>query len=67
MPVFYISIVVTMLSSVAYHVFQKATPPNVNPALGLMVIYTIALLLSLLLLFFFPLRNSLSEALREVN
>lgn len=67
MPVFYISIAIAVLSSVIYHVFQKATSPTVNPAIGLMVTYTVALLLSALLLFFFPLHGGLRDALPKVN
>ncbi|HSF83261.1 MAG TPA: EamA family transporter [Anaerolineales bacterium] len=67
MPIFYFSIVVAFISSAIYHVFQKATPPAVNPAIGLTVTYATALVLSVGLLVFFPLHSSLGEALRKVN
>jgi len=67
MPKCYISIVVAFISNAIYHVFQKATPPEVNPAIGLIATYATALVLSGALLFFFPLHSSLGEALRKVN
>lgn len=67
MPVFYFAILVAVLSSISYHIFQKAIPLTVNPAVGLIVTYTIALLLSVLLLLVFPLKEGLLETLRKVN
>jgi len=40
---------------------------TVNPAIGLILTYTTALLLSGLLLVFFPLQESLGEAFRKAN
>lgn len=67
MTLFYASFSLAVLSSVLYHVFQKATPPAVNPAIGLMVTYAVAFGLSGLLLLIYPLRVSLGDALKQVN
>ncbi|HLC03671.1 MAG TPA: hypothetical protein VJK02_11585 [Anaerolineales bacterium] len=67
MTLFYASFSLAVLSSVLYHVFQKATSPAVNPAIGLMVTYAVAFGLSGLLLLIYPLRVSLGDALKQVN
>jgi len=67
MTLFYASFSLAVLSSVLYHVFQKATSPAVNPAIGLMVTYAVAFGLSGLLLLIYPLRVSLGDAFRQVN
>lgn len=67
MTLFYASVFLAMLSTVLYHVFQKATSPAVNPAIGLMVTYALSFVLSALLLMAFPLKVSLGDALNQVN
>ena len=67
MTLFYASISLALLSSVLYHVFQKATSSVVNPAIGLMVTYAVAFGLSALLLLIYPLKSTVVAALRQVN
>src|SRR3990170_4922987 len=67
MTLFYASISLAVLSSVLYHVFQKATSSAVNPAIGLMVTYGVAFGLSALLLLIYPLKSTVVAALRQVN
>jgi drug/metabolite transporter (DMT)-like permease len=67
MTLFYASVSLAVLSSVLYHVFQKATSPAVNPAIGLMVTYAVAFALSGLLLVIYPLKGGLGESLKQVN
>ena len=67
MPLFYVSFGVALISSVLYHITQKATSPQVNPAIALLVTYAIAFILTLPLLRFFPLSGSLADSLRRVN
>ena len=67
MTLFYASISLALLSSVLYHVFQKATSSAVNPAIGLMVTYAVAFGLSALLLLIYPLKSTVVAALRQVN
>lgn len=64
---FYLSIALAVLSSMLYHVILKFTPSNVNPALSLAVTYTIAVVLCLALLFFFPLKETATSALKQLN
>lgn len=67
MSLFYLSFAVAILCSVLYHVFQRAIAPQVNPVISLLVTYLVAFGGTLLLLVFFPLRGSISEALSRVN
>jgi len=67
MTIFYLSFALAVLSSVLYHVFQKATPVAVNPAMGLIITYLTALVFTILLLPYFPLKEGLQAELRKVN
>ena len=67
MILFYLSIVLTIAASVMYHVVLKVTPDHVNPAISLVVTYGLAMVLSLCLLPFFPLKTGVVEAFRELN
>jgi drug/metabolite transporter (DMT)-like permease len=67
MRMFYLAIIIAVLSSTLYHVFQKAISPDVNPAISLMITYAIALFLSALLLIVFPVKSGLAAALRGAN
>ncbi|MCH7587628.1 MAG: EamA family transporter [Chloroflexi bacterium] len=67
MPLFYISFGIAILSSVFYHIAQKATSPLVNPAIALLVTYASAFILTIPLIRIFPLNSSLAESLRRVN
>jgi drug/metabolite transporter (DMT)-like permease len=46
-----------VLASTLYHVFQKSTPAEVNPALSLLVTYGTAAIATLGLFLFYPLQN----------
>jgi drug/metabolite transporter (DMT)-like permease len=67
MILFYFSIVLTIAASVMYHVILKITPGHVNPAISLVITYSLAALLSLGLLPFFPLKTGIIEALKQLN
>jgi multidrug transporter EmrE-like cation transporter len=67
MFLFYASISVAVIASLLYHVILKVTPANVNPAISLVVTYATAMLLSLGLLFVFPLKTGVVEAFKELN
>jgi drug/metabolite transporter (DMT)-like permease len=67
MYLFYLSIILAVLSSLMYHVILKFTPANVNPALSFAVTYAAAAVLCLLLLPLFPLKDGVTSALRRLN
>jgi drug/metabolite transporter (DMT)-like permease len=64
---FYLSFSIAILSSMLYHIFQKAISPDANPVLSLLVTYVVAFFLTLVLLIFFPLKKDLVAALKQVN
>lgn len=67
MALFYLSIGLAIASTLLYHLMQKLTSANVNPALALIVTYTVSLVLCVLLLPLFPLAKDVWEALRQLN
>ena len=64
---FYVSFGIAIVSSMLYHVFQKAITPAVNPVISLLVTYFMAFSLTLLLLLIFPLKENLLDSVRQVN
>jgi drug/metabolite transporter (DMT)-like permease len=66
-PLFYGAIALVVVSNVAYHLFQKATPADVNPMAALTVSYGVALLVCLILLPFFPPPAGASSSLAGVS
>lgn len=67
MPLFYFSLGLAVVSSVFYHLIQKFTPANANPGLALAVSYLTAALVSLALFPFYPLKDGLGAAVRQLN
>jgi predicted permease len=64
---FYSPIALVVISTVFYHLFQKATPNTAHPLLALAVTYAISTGICIALLPFFPLRDSVLESLRQLN
>ncbi len=64
---FWIAILLTIVSNVFYHLFQKVTPQQANPALSLAVSYLVAAVVCLALLPLFPLKEGLRESIRQLN
>ena len=68
MLLFYFSISLAIVSTVFYHICQKLTPANVNPALALAVTYGVSVVLCFVVLFvFFPLKANVVTELRKLN
>jgi multidrug transporter EmrE-like cation transporter len=67
MFLFYFSVGLAITSTLLYHITQKLTPADVNPALALIVTYTVSLVLCLFLLPLFPLAKDVREALGQLN
>jgi uncharacterized membrane protein len=61
------ALVLTVVSNVFYHLNQKMTPANAHPLLSLAFSYTIALVVCLVLLPFFPLTAKLADSVRQLN
>ena len=67
MFLFWFSIGLTVLSNVIYHMAQKLTPSQANPMLSLAVTYVLAVIVTVVLLPFFPLQGGLVASLRQLN
>ncbi len=67
MFLFYFSIILTILSNSVYHIVQKLTPGNANPALALTATYLTAALASMGLLAVYRPEGGLAHSLRQLN
>ncbi len=67
MAFFYLTIGLTVVATVVYHVAQKSTPIGAHPILALAVTYAVATAICLALLVFVPLRKGVLESLRSLN
>jgi drug/metabolite transporter (DMT)-like permease len=65
--VFWLAILLTVLSNVFYHIIQKNTPQQANVVLSLAISYLAAGLICLFLLPLFPIKEGLRQALRDLN
>lgn len=61
------SILLAIIGTLLYHVFQKITPTDVHPMITLTVTYATSTLLSIFLIPIFPLSTSLGEMIKKVN
>ncbi len=64
---FYLSIVIIIISSVSYHIVQKYVPSNANPALVLILTYIVAAITSLSLFIFFPLKLPFKQEFQQLR
>lgn len=64
---YYPAIALIVFSNVLYHVCQKSTPGGVNPIMSLLVAYGVAVITTVFLLLFFPLKESVSVAVLRLN
>ena len=64
---FWIVMILTIVSNVFYHIIQKITPQDANPVLSLAVSYLVSAVICLLLLPLFPLKEGLRDSLQKLN
>ncbi len=68
MTIFYISISLAILSTLVYHICQKSTPSNANPAFALLVTYIVSAFLCVVAMFLlFPAKTSLIHEFHKLN
>jgi uncharacterized membrane protein len=67
MFIFYFSILLTVVSNVLYHIFQKLTPAGVNPVIALIVTYGTALLACVIVALISPPEGGFIAAFRKAN
>ncbi|MFZ5966688.1 MAG: EamA family transporter [Bacillota bacterium] len=63
----YLPIMLVVLSSSCYHIFQKSTPVTLNPIAALIVTYVCASVVSIVSFFIFVPKTNLIESLRATN
>jgi len=64
---FYFSMVVAIISVVLYQLLQKDISNNINPVVSLIITYTVAIILSLVLFFIFPLKENIFVSIKSAN
>lgn len=67
MPLFWLSIALVVATNLVYHLAQKSIGRDVHPLVSVFVSYAIALLTTLCLFPFFPVRPSLGAAVRQLR
>jgi drug/metabolite transporter (DMT)-like permease len=67
MSIFFLSIILTVISNVLYHIFIKILPAGIHPAVSLVILYGSALLVCLLYLFFFPPAEGLLTSFQKIS
>lgn len=67
MWLYYIALILTIVSSVFYHIIQKATPADVNPIVSVFITYVVAISLCLVAYPFFRAGESLSLSFKKLN
>ncbi len=67
MFLFYFSIALAIASSALYHFSAKSTPAHVNFPISLIVTYSVAIVVTVLIVFFFPAKNGLAFELKQLN
>ncbi len=63
----YSAIILTVISTILYHLIQKATPVDVNPIISLFITYITAAAFCVILYPFFGKGLTLSEQLHKIN
>lgn len=63
----YLTLGLTIVSTVIYHLAQKSTPASAHPIFALTVTYAVATLTCLALLVVLPLRKGWVDSFRELN
>jgi len=67
MFLYYFSITLAIASSALYHFSAKSTPANVNFPVSLLVTYAVAIVITALTAFFFPVKDGLIPELKKLN
>jgi drug/metabolite transporter (DMT)-like permease len=61
------TILLAIIGTLLYHVFQKSTPADVHPMIAFLVTYVTSAILSILLIPLFPFTTPILEAIKKVN
>ena len=61
------TILLAIIGSLLYHLFQKITPADVHPMVAFVVTYATSTVLSILMIPLFPMSTSFAETIKKVN
>ena len=64
---FYLSIIIAIVSVVFYQILQKGISTNVNPAVSLIITYVVALIFSVILYFLIPSQENIFDSIKNAN
>jgi uncharacterized membrane protein len=64
---YYFTILLTVISNVLYHVFQKMTSSNVNPVFSLIITYGTAMIAAGIMYLFYPGKVSFWDNFKDLN
>lgn len=67
MPTFGFAIILVVFSGAVYHLAQKSIPGGIHPVFSLLVTYVVALIVSVLLLPFFPLGSASPAGVSRIH
>ena len=67
MKLYYLSILLVIISNIFYHLSQKGTPGSINPMVALIVTYGTALVISIIGLFIYPSQVGIVESFKKLN
>ena len=67
MPMFYLSALITIIGAVGYQYFVKQVPSTISPIVSVIAMYLVVLVLSVIMLPFFPVEGGLRNHFRQVN
>ena len=67
MNIYYLSLTITVLSNIFYHITQKSINTNVNPIASIIATYIIALMASLILYLFYPANTNFITSFTSLN
>ncbi len=64
---FYISMIIAILSVVCYHILQKNISASVNPIVSLLITYSVAIVFTVILYFVMPQKQGIIESIKNAN
>lgn len=67
MELFWTSLIIIVSSNVSYHIFQKSITKTAHPIISIIITFTIAIIASLIILPFYPMKNDLITSIKELN
>jgi drug/metabolite transporter (DMT)-like permease len=65
---YYISILIVIISNIIYHISQKSISKTLNPMISMIVTYSTALIITFIILLIFPVeKSSISTEIKSIN